>query len=89
MQTCMYCQNHCEGDLFAQEPTWSCAWCRATAHVRCYHAFHAHALAVAGPQSRRWESRESCSCKAQEAESCRMWWMWFPEYSLPIVARRR
>ena len=40
VQVCVYCQNPCEADLFAQEPVWSCAWCRATAHVRCFHAFH-------------------------------------------------
>lgn len=47
MHVCLYCQNHCEANLFAQEPVWSCSWCRAAAHVRCYHDFHAHALASA------------------------------------------
>lgn len=42
MQVCLYCQDHCESDLFAQEPVWTCAWCRATTHVRCYRDFHAH-----------------------------------------------
>ena len=44
VQVCVYCQDHCEADLFAQEPIWSCAWCRATTHVRCYRDFHADAI---------------------------------------------
>lgn len=51
VQVCVYCQDHCEADLFAQEPVWSCAWCRATAHVRCYRDFHADALARAAAQN--------------------------------------
>ena len=47
VQVCLYCQNPCEADLFAQEPVWSCAWCRATAHVRCFLDFHTDAGSAA------------------------------------------
>ena len=40
---CLYCRKPCETDLFAVEPMWSCVWCSAVAHVRCYDQCHPQA----------------------------------------------
>ena len=63
IHTCIYCQLPCEADIFSQEPTWSCSWCRATTHVRCYHQFHAHALQKASAEAKQPQ-------KGKKADRC-------------------
>ncbi|CAL8462241.1 g1772 [Coccomyxa elongata] len=40
VQVCVYCHQPCDADVFGTQAVWTCAWCRANAHVSCYQTYH-------------------------------------------------
>ena len=62
MQTCIYCRQPCAPELFAAEPLWRCAWCAASAHLRCYRQLHCPpgGAGVPGPDNPSIPTEEGC-----------------------------
>lgn len=50
VQVCVYCRQPCDADVFGPQAVWTCAWCRANAHVSCYQSFHKDAPSTSGSQ---------------------------------------
>lgn len=50
VQLCVYCHQPCDADVFGPQAVWTCAWCRANAHVSCYQTYHNELASSSGAE---------------------------------------